>query len=111
MKPEEEVTEEGTITFIGDTDLKAYDIRYTYAPTGNENSQEFTLTAEHFTRNENGTYGATGDEAFATAAYDAQNQRLLCSRHIQMDSSGSGWYEIQQNEECGLDGRAERHSC
>jgi len=64
------VTEEGTITFIGDTDLKAYDIRYTYAPTGNENSQEFTLTAEHFTRNENGTYGATGDEAFATAAYD-----------------------------------------
>lgn len=68
------VTEEGTVTFIGDTNLTAYDIRYTFAPTGNERSQEVTLTAEHFTRDENGTYGATGDEAFATAAFDAETK-------------------------------------
>jgi Sec-independent protein translocase protein TatA len=68
------VTEEGTVTFIGDTKLTAYDIRYTFAPTGNERSQEVTLTAEHFTRSENGTYGATGDEAFATSAYDAETK-------------------------------------
>jgi hypothetical protein len=66
-------TEEGAITFVGDTDLTAYDIRYTYAPTGNESSQEFTLTAEHFTRNELGTYESTvTGEAFAATAYDAQ---------------------------------------
>ncbi len=75
-------TEEGTITFIGDTELKAYDIRYTYAPTGNENSQELTLTAEHFSRSENGTYGATGAEAFATDQYRPRNQWLLCCRDI-----------------------------
>ncbi len=56
---------EDLVTFIGDTDITAYDLRYTYAPTGNEASQEITFTAEHFSRSEVGNYTGTGAEAFA----------------------------------------------
>lgn len=61
---------EDLVTFIGDTNITAYDLRYTYAPTGNEASQELTITAEHFTRSEDGNYTGTGAEAFATTNFD-----------------------------------------
>jgi hypothetical protein len=61
---------EDLVTFIGDTSITAYDLRYTYAPTGNEASQEITLTAERFSRSEDGNYTGTGAEAFATTNID-----------------------------------------
>lgn len=60
---------EDTITFVGDSDLYAADLRYTWAPTGNPKNQELTLQGEYFFRNEDGTYN---DIAF--------------------DGSSSGWY-------------------
>ncbi|MDA0797052.1 MAG: hypothetical protein O3C55_11535, partial [Proteobacteria bacterium] len=59
------------VTFVGETDLEVYDLRYTYAPTGNEASQEITFTAEHFTRAESGTYTGAGAAVFAETQYDA----------------------------------------
>ena len=61
---------EDLISFVGDTSITAYDLRYTYAPTGNEAIQEITFTAEHFSRSENGEYTGTGDEAFNATNMD-----------------------------------------
>jgi hypothetical protein len=62
------VTNDNTLTFIGDNNLYALDARYTWAPTGNENEKEVTLQAEYLFRNEDGTYNdtnaATGNVAF-----------------------------------------------
>jgi len=51
---------EDTVTFTGDVDMTVFDLRYTYAPTGNPRDQEITFTAEHFSRDEDGTYEDTG---------------------------------------------------
>ena len=53
-------TEEGEITFNGNSYLYAADVRYTYAPTGNAKAQELILQAEIFQRDENGTYNVGG---------------------------------------------------
>ena len=53
-------TEEGTVTFDGNSYLYAADVRYTYAPTGNAKAQELILQAEIFQRDENGTYNVGG---------------------------------------------------
>jgi hypothetical protein len=53
-------TNEGTVNFIGDTDLYIVDLRYTWAPTGNSRDQEVMLQGEYFLRNEDGTYADTG---------------------------------------------------
>lgn len=50
---------EDTVTFIGNTDLYATDLRYTWAPTGNAHEKEVTLQAEYFWRKEDGTYEDT----------------------------------------------------
>ena len=53
-------TEEGEITFNGNSYLYAADFRYTYAPTGNAKAQELILQAEIFQRDEHGTYNVGG---------------------------------------------------
>ncbi len=53
-------TEEGAVTFNGNSYLYAADVRYTYAPTGNAKAQELILQAEIFQRDENGTYNVGG---------------------------------------------------
>ena len=49
-------TEEGALTFVGNSYLYAADLRYTFAPTGNAKNQEIILQGEYFTRLEDGTY-------------------------------------------------------
>lgn len=63
------LTNEDFVTFIGDTDLYAADLRYTWAPTGNAQNQEVTLQGEYFWRNENGTYEDT-DAGTGVVAFD-----------------------------------------
>ena len=53
-------TEEGAVTFNGNSYLYAADVRYTYAPTGNAKAQELILQAEFFQRDEDGTYNVGG---------------------------------------------------
>lgn len=62
-------TEEGELTFVGNSYLYAADLRYTLAPTGNAKNQEIILQGEYFRRLEDGTYN--------TVAYD---------------DNTSGWY-------------------
>jgi hypothetical protein len=63
------LTNEDFVTFIGDTDLYAADLRYTWAPTGNPQNQEVTLQGEYFRRNETGTYEDT-DAGTGVVAFD-----------------------------------------
>ncbi len=74
--PEGRGSNEDAVTFVGDTDLYAADIRYTWAPTGNPRDQELTLQAEYFHREEDGSYE---DSEAATGA-------------IAVDEDSSGWY-------------------
>lgn len=69
-------TGEGAVTFNGDTNLYAADLRYTWAPTGNAKNQELILQAEFFHRDEEGRYTDTGNST-GTVAYD---------------EGSSGWY-------------------
>ena len=64
---------EGVVSFIGDTDIYVADIRYTWAPTS---QQEVILQGEYFHRKEDGTYEDTGS---STGAVD-------------FHESSSGWY-------------------
>ena len=47
---------EDFVTFTGDSDLYATDLRYTWAPTGNAHEREVILQGEYFLRNEDGSY-------------------------------------------------------
>ncbi len=51
---------EDAVNFIGDTQLYATDLRYTWAPTGNPRDQELILQAEYLWRTEDGTYQDAG---------------------------------------------------
>ena len=66
-------TEEGAITFVGDTDLYGMDFRYTFAPTGNAREREFILQGEAFWRDEDGTYNVGAGD-------------------VNHDDSSVGWY-------------------
>lgn len=70
------VTNEDTITFIGDMDLYVADLKYHFAPTGNAKNQELTLQGEYFYRNEKGTYEDTE----------------IGSGKVNFDDNSSGWY-------------------
>ena len=64
----ERVTNEGGISFSGDTDLYLADLRYTWAPTGNARNQELILQGEFFRRDEDGSYDVgAGPVAFDEA--------------------------------------------
>ena len=70
------VTNENSVTFVGDTDLYGLDIRYTWAPTGNAREKELTLQAESFWRKEDGAYTDTSVDTGA----------------VQHDDTSVGWY-------------------
>ncbi len=70
------VSNEDVVSFIGDTDIYAADVRYTWAPTGNARAQEVILQAEYFWRDEDGVYE---DTDAATGA-------------VNFDDSSTGWY-------------------
>lgn len=70
------LTNEDVVSFTGDTDIYAADVRYTWAPTGNARQQEVILQGEYFWRNEDGVYE---DTDAATGA-------------VNFDDSSSGWY-------------------
>jgi hypothetical protein len=65
-----------TVNFIGDDNLYAADVRYTWAPTGNENEKEVTLQAEYLFRQENGTY----------------NDSTAGTGNVLFNGHTSGWY-------------------
>lgn len=67
---------ENTVTFIGQSDLYAADLRYTLAPSGNPTQSEVILQAEYFQRSEDGTYE---DSNAGTGA-------------VSFDDKSSGWY-------------------
>ncbi len=67
---------EDAVTFIGDSDLYAADLRYTWAPTGNAREKEVILQGEYFWRREDGTYEDT----------DAGTGKVA------FDDSARGWY-------------------
>ncbi len=69
-------TNEDIVSFTGDTRLYIADIRYVWAPTGNNREQEVLLQGEYFFRDEDGTYE---DTDAATGAVD-------------FDDHSSGWY-------------------
>ncbi|MFT6579700.1 MAG: hypothetical protein ACJAU6_000117 [Alphaproteobacteria bacterium] len=50
------LSNEDAITFTGQSNLYAVDLRYTLAPTGNASQQEITLQGEYFHRFEDGEY-------------------------------------------------------
>jgi len=67
---------EDTVTFIGQSDLYAADLRYTLAPSGNPTQSEVILQAEYFQRSEDGTYE---DSNAGTGT-------------VSFDDKSSGWY-------------------
>lgn len=67
---------EDAVTFIGDSDLYAADLRFTWAPTGNAREREVIVQGEYFRRNEDGSYEDTDAGTGAVA----------------FDDSASGWY-------------------
>lgn len=70
------LTNEDTVSFIGDSDLYAADLRYVWAPTGNAHEQEMILQGEYFWCDERGSYE---DIAAGTGA-------------VAFDDSANGWY-------------------
>lgn len=90
---------EDNVTFIGDSDLYAADLRYTWAPTGNAKNEELILQGEYFWRDERGTYEdtATGQVAFddtatgwyGQAVYKFLPQWRVGYRYTEMTSPGT----------------------
>ncbi|MEE2997998.1 MAG: hypothetical protein VX700_12725 [Pseudomonadota bacterium] len=89
-------TNEGAVTFVGNSYLYATDIRYTWAPTGNAKEQELILQAEFFQRDENGTYNVgSGPVAFdetsigwyAQAVYKLSPAWRVGARFSQLDAA------------------------
>ncbi len=72
----ERFSNEEMVSFVGDSDLLAADIRYTWAPTGNAREQELTIQGEFFQRDEDGTY----------------EDRDLPSAITSFDDDTEGWY-------------------
>ncbi len=70
------LSNEDVVSFTGDTDIYAADVRYIWAPTGNAREQEVILQSEYFWRNEDGVYE---DTEAGTGA-------------VNFDDSSSGWY-------------------
>ena len=64
---------EDTVTFIGQSDLYAADLRYTLAPSGNSTQSEVILQAEYFQRSEDGTYEDTNAGTGAVSFDDKSN--------------------------------------
>jgi len=64
---------EDAITFTGQSDLYAVDLRYTWAPTGNASDKELILQAEYFHRLEDGEYN-------------------IGNGLVSFDEDASGWY-------------------
>ena len=74
--PSGRISNETNLTFVGDVKFNVFDLRYTWAPTGNERDKEVTFTAERFSRGESGTY-ADGENSISATNYAG---------------SASGWY-------------------
>jgi hypothetical protein len=62
-------TNEDVLTFSGDSNLYATDLRYIWTPTGNSKEQEVILQSEYMFRSEDGTYNDT-DAATGNVAFD-----------------------------------------
>ncbi|MGE0651148.1 MAG: hypothetical protein AB7P12_05295 [Alphaproteobacteria bacterium] len=63
-------TNEDAVNFIGDSRLYAADLRYVWAPTGNNRDSEVILQGEYFLRKEKGTYEDTDAGTGAVAFND-----------------------------------------
>ncbi len=79
--------------FYGDTDIVAFDVRYTLAPTGNPSSEELILQAEYFTNDQDGEYeiGNHADDVddssdgwYAQAVYKFDPQWRIGARYSQL---------------------------
>lgn len=58
------------VSYSGETDLYAADLRYIWAPTGNPREQEVTLQGEYFWRHQDGAYEDMGIGTGAVAVDD-----------------------------------------
>ena len=74
--PEGRLTNDDKFTFAGDSNLYGTDLRYSWAPTGNSQTQEVLLQAEYFRRYEDGSYNDTN----------------LGTGPVAYDETSSGWY-------------------
>lgn len=70
------LSNEDTLSFIGDSQLMIADVRYIYTPSDANAAGEIILQAEWFQRDENGVY----------------NDTTITSGDIAFDDSSSGWY-------------------
>ena len=64
---------EDAISFNGESDLYVFDLRYTWAPTGNASEKEVIVQAEYFHREEDGFYDIGGGG-------------------VSFDDDSAGWY-------------------
>ena len=80
-----------TLTFSGDSDLYIYDVRYAFAPTGNSAEKELVLSAEYFSRNEDGILNLYVDNpnepGYVDTATSAESDDFAWS-----DIDSSGYY-------------------
>ena len=74
------ITNENSVTFIGDSDLYIVDLKYVFAPTGNAKNQELTLQGEYFYRSESGNYEETNEGGSALTG------------EVNFNDKSSGWY-------------------
>ena len=77
-------TSEDVVNFVGDTQLYATDLRYTWAPTGNSRDQELILQAEYIWRIEDGAYQDKSQHAF-------QHMEAM-TEAVNFDEGSSGFY-------------------
>ena len=99
---EEEHHDPSTFTFSGDSDLYIYDARFAWAPTGDSSEQELVLSAEYFSRVEDGTLTmAFADETGTATMMDSSGTNEItvvtteshASEEVTLkDVDSSGWY-------------------
>lgn len=93
---EEEHHDPSSFTFSGDSDLHIYDARFAWAPTGDSSEQELVLSAEYFSRVEDGTLTmAFADEISHTNAFGGEvtvTEEIPSEQATLNDVDSSGWY-------------------
>ena len=93
---EEEHHDPSTFTFSGDSDLYIYDARFAWAPTGDSSEQELVLSAEYFSRVEDGSLTmAFADETSHTNAFGGEvtiTEEIPSEVANLNDVDSSGWY-------------------
>ena len=93
---DEEHHDPSSYTFSGESDLYIYDARFAWAPTGDSSQQELIISAEYFSRVEDGTLTlAFDDEITHTNAFGGEvtlTEEIPSEEKTLSDVDSSGWY-------------------